>query len=76
MLKKYIKLALKVLLRHKFFTFVSLFGISFTLMILLVMTAFLDHIPAALANLHWIAVEREILTDLAPLLKLGGNRVA
>ena len=43
MLKKYIKLSLKVLLRHKFFTFVSLFGISFTLMILLVMTAFLDH---------------------------------
>jgi len=43
MLNKYIKLSLKVLLRHKFFTFVSLFGISFTLMILLVMTAFLDH---------------------------------
>lgn len=43
MLKKYIKLSLKVLLRHKFFTFVSLFGISLTLMILLVVTAFLDH---------------------------------
>ena len=44
MLKIYIKLALKVLLRHKFFTFVSLFGISFTLMILLVTSAFFDHI--------------------------------
>ena len=44
MFKKYIKLSLKVLLRHKFFTFVSLFGISFTLMILLVATAFFDHL--------------------------------
>ncbi len=44
MFKKYIKLSLKVLLRHKFFTFISLFGISFTLMILLTTTAFLDHI--------------------------------
>jgi len=44
MLKKYIKLALKVLARHKFFTFVSLFGISFTLMILLVSSALIDHI--------------------------------
>ncbi len=44
MIKTYIKLALKVLLRHKFFTFVSLFGISFTLMILLVTAAFFDHI--------------------------------
>ncbi|MBT4332023.1 MAG: ABC transporter permease, partial [Candidatus Cloacimonetes bacterium] len=43
MFKKYIKLSLKVLLRHKFFTFISLFGISFTLMILLTTTAFLDH---------------------------------
>ncbi|MCK4695871.1 MAG: ABC transporter permease, partial [Candidatus Cloacimonetes bacterium] len=43
MIKIYTKLALKVLLRHKFFTFVSLFGISFTLMILLVTAAFFDH---------------------------------
>ena len=39
-------------------------------------SAFLDHIRPALENLHWIAVERGILPDLAPLLKLGGNRVA
>jgi len=43
MLKKYIKLAFKVFARHKFFTFVSLFGISFTLMILLVVSALFDH---------------------------------
>ena len=34
MLKSYLKLAWKVLLRRKFFTFISLFGISFTLVVL------------------------------------------
>ncbi len=43
MLKNYLKIALKVLLRRKFFTFVSLFGISFTLIVLLVATAMFDH---------------------------------
>ena len=42
MLLSYLKLAWKVLLRRKFFTFVSLFGISFTLMVLLVVYAFYD----------------------------------
>ena len=39
MLKNYIKMALKVLLRRKVFTCISLFTISFTLMVLMVMTA-------------------------------------
>jgi putative ABC transport system permease protein len=43
MLKNYLKIAWKVLLRRKFFTFISLFGISFTLMILMVATALIDH---------------------------------
>jgi putative ABC transport system permease protein len=43
MLKNYIKIAFKVLLRRKFFTFISLFGISFTLTVLMVVTAFFDH---------------------------------
>ena len=42
MLSNYIKMAWKVLLRRKFFTFISLFGISFTLFVLMVATAFLD----------------------------------
>ena len=42
MLKNYIKIAFKVFLRRKFFTCVSLFGISFTLMVLMVATAFID----------------------------------
>src|SRR5690242_748433 len=43
MLKNYLKIAFKVLLRRKFFTFISLFGISFTLTVLMVVTAFFDH---------------------------------
>src|SRR3982751_1637346 len=43
MLKNYFKIALAVLRRRKFFTFISLFGISFTLTILIVLTAFIDH---------------------------------
>jgi putative ABC transport system permease protein len=44
MLKNYIKIAWKVLLRRKFFTFVSLFGISFTLLVLMVVVGFIDHL--------------------------------
>ncbi len=43
MLKNYIKMALKVLVRRKFFTAISLFGVGFTLMVLLVASAILDH---------------------------------
>jgi putative ABC transport system permease protein len=44
MLKNYFKIAIAVLKRRKFFTFISLFGISFTLTILMVMTAFIDKV--------------------------------
>jgi putative ABC transport system permease protein len=47
MLKNYIKIALAVLKRRKFFTFVSLFGISFTLTIIIVITAIFDHLFSA-----------------------------
>jgi putative ABC transport system permease protein len=49
MLKNYLKIALKVLVRRKFFTFISLFGISFTLVVLMVVTAMLDHMLAPMA---------------------------
>jgi putative ABC transport system permease protein len=49
MLKNYLKIAFKVLLRRKFFTFISLFGISFTLVVLMVVTALLDHMFAPMA---------------------------
>jgi len=44
MLTSTIKLAFKVFLRRKFFTFISLFGISVTLVVLMVAVAFLDHV--------------------------------
>jgi putative ABC transport system permease protein len=43
MLRNYLLVAWKVLLRRKFFTFVSLFGVGLTMMVLLVGVAFLDH---------------------------------
>ena len=43
MLKNYLKMAFKVLLRRKFFTFISLFGISLTLVVLMVAVALFDH---------------------------------
>src|SRR5215470_14330332 len=55
MIRNYLKIALKVLLRRKFFTFISLFGVSLTLVVLLVATAMLDHVfspqaPEVLGN--------------------------
>ncbi len=44
MLKNYFIIAIAVLKRRKFFTFISLFGISFTLTILMVVTAFVNHV--------------------------------
>lgn len=55
MLFNYLKITLKVLNRNKFFSFVSLFGIVFTLVILLVVTAFLDHLIAP----HYPDVNRD-----------------
>jgi putative ABC transport system permease protein len=44
MLSNYIKVALKVLARRRFFTFISLFGISLTLVVLMVATAILENV--------------------------------
>ncbi|HET7711975.1 MAG TPA: ABC transporter permease [Thermoanaerobaculia bacterium] len=43
-MKSYFKLALKVLIRRKFFTFISLFGISLTLVVLVVASSLIDHL--------------------------------
>jgi putative ABC transport system permease protein len=42
-MRAYLRVALKVLLRRKFFTAVSLFGVAFTLMVLVVAAALFDH---------------------------------
>ncbi|UOQ97954.1 ABC transporter permease [Hymenobacter sp. 5317J-9] len=54
MLLSYLKIAWKVLMRRKFFAFISLFGVSFTLMILLVVMAIFDHTVGAAAPLKRI----------------------
>ena len=46
MIPSRLKLALRVLARRKFFTFVSLVGTAFTLAVLLVTAALLDHTVA------------------------------
>ena len=46
MLRNYFKIAIKVLLRRKFFTFISLFAISFTLIVLMVAASALDYVFA------------------------------
>lgn len=45
-MKAQIELALRVLTRRKFFTFVSLFGIAFTLVVLMLVAALFDHVFA------------------------------
>jgi putative ABC transport system permease protein len=45
-MKTQLKLALRVLTRRKFFTAVSLFGIGFTLLVLMLATALFDHVFA------------------------------
>jgi putative ABC transport system permease protein len=45
-MRSYFKLALKVLARRKFFTFISLFGISVTLVVLMIGAAVLDNFYA------------------------------
>jgi putative ABC transport system permease protein len=47
MLTSYLKIAFAVLRRRKFFTFISLFGISLTLVVLMVAAALVDHVFAA-----------------------------
>lgn len=44
MLKNYFNIAIAVLKRRKFFTLISLFGISFTITILLVLSSFIDRV--------------------------------
>ncbi|MBO9636757.1 MAG: ABC transporter permease, partial [Siphonobacter aquaeclarae] len=47
MLLNYLKITLAVLKRHPFFTFVSLFGICFTMTVLIIVTAFVDDLASS-----------------------------
>ena len=49
MLRHYLTMTIAVLKRRPFFTAISLFGISFTLLVLMVVTAMADHALAPMA---------------------------
>ena len=71
MLISYLKIAWKVLLRRKVFTAISLFGISFTLMILLVVYALFDYtVGPHRPELH---VDRMLYVNRMQLLYRGGG---
>lgn len=71
MLKNYIKIAWKVLQRRKFFTFISLFGISLTLMVLMVITAFVDHLVSP--NYPEVNRDRSLYITYASLTTENGD---
>lgn len=77
MLTNYIKIAWKVLLRHPFYTFITLFGISLTLTVLMVLTSFLDHLigahyPETNRN-RTLYIERMLQTDSSRSSMSSGN---
>lgn len=69
MLLNYIKIAWKVLLRHPFYTFITLFGISLTLTVLMVLTSFLDHLIGShypeTNRYRSLYIERQMMADSA-----------
>lgn len=66
MLRVYILLALKVLQRRKFYTFISLFCISVTLMVILLVTSLIENIthpPGSERNSErFLAIEKMSIT--------------
>jgi putative ABC transport system permease protein len=69
MFSNYLKMAWKVLSRRKFFTFVSLLGISFTLMSMLVVVALADHFLAP--SYPEIHLDRMLVVDR---MEMSGDR--
>jgi putative ABC transport system permease protein len=65
MLVNSLKIAWKVLLQHPFYTFITLFGISLTLTVLMVVTSFLDHLFAA----HYPETKRDRMLFVANIVR-------
>jgi putative ABC transport system permease protein len=70
MLINYIKITWKVLLRHPFYTFITLFGISITLTVLMVITSFVDH----LFGPHYPEVNRDRVLYVGSILRTDSAR--
>ncbi|MDQ2769010.1 MAG: ABC transporter permease [Bacteroidota bacterium] len=71
MLLSYLKIAWKVLMRRKFFTFISLFGVSFTLMILLVVMAMFDHLVGPSIPVR--RIDRMLFVNIIRQQMVGGR---
>jgi putative ABC transport system permease protein len=71
MLKNYIKIAWKVLLRRKFFTFISLFGISLTLTVLMVVMAIANNIFGAKSP--ELKMDRMLFVNMVKARLTGGE---
>ncbi|MGI8673332.1 MAG: ABC transporter permease [Luteitalea sp.] len=72
MLKNYLKLAWKVLQRRKVFTAISLFGTSFTLVVLTVAVALFDHTFAPMAP--EVNINRTLVMSRARMQGEGSTR--
>ncbi|MFD1144181.1 ABC transporter permease [Larkinella insperata] len=72
MLANYIKIAWKVLLRHPFYTFITLFGISLTLTVLMVLTSFLDH----LFGTHYPETKRDRTLYIQQMMMTDSGRTS
>lgn len=69
MLKNYIKLTFKVMLRKKYYTLLTLLGISLTIMIVTIFASFIDQIVSA--NPPEINRERTLILDKVAIYKDG-----
>ena len=72
MLANYIKIAWKVLLRHPFYTFITLFGISLTLTVLMVLASFVDHLLGA----HYPEHKRSRTLYITSVLQTDSTRTS
>ncbi|RRB02518.1 ABC transporter permease [Larkinella rosea] len=72
MLTNYIKIAWKVLLRHPFYTFITLFGISLTLTVLMVLTSFLDHLFGS----HYPETKRDRSLYVMQMMQMDSGRTS
>ena len=71
MLLSYLKIAWKVLMRRKFFTAINLFGVSFTLMILLVVMALFDYLTGP--NMPAKRIDRMLFVNTIRQQAQGGR---
>ncbi|MFD2161300.1 ABC transporter permease [Paradesertivirga mongoliensis] len=69
MMKNYIKIAFKVMLRKKYYTALSLIGISFTIMMVTVFASFIDSVIGA--NATEVNRNRTLIFDKVSMYKAG-----